>query len=115
MESTIETTIETTIEKLQNINTFLSILEDKDRINIETGILQHLLKIGVLINDMYSEITTLELSQDKFDQVESQNQKEKIIVEFLFPYYWMINEYVSTKDNNETRNILDNLGSLHKH
>jgi hypothetical protein len=100
--------MESIIEKLQNINTFLSKTDDS-KINAETEILQHLKKIDILVDKMYSKIITSELSKDVYDQFKHQNQKEKLIAKLLFPYYWTLNEQIEIKNNDELKNIFNDL------
>jgi glutamine synthetase type III len=91
--------MEEIIEKLTKINKFMETLDNKDKLDFETNVMEQLNKINILTDEIQDKLSTLKLSEEKYTQLELRNRKEKILVKNLFPYYWALNELINLDNN----------------
>lgn len=90
--------MEELIDKLEDINILLEALDDDENNKYEQELLEEINKINLIIDGIKNKLLTLKLSEEKCLQIESRNKKEKILSKKLFPYYWMLNEYINNQN-----------------
>lgn len=84
--------MEEIIDKLGNVSKLIDVLEDNDKINFKSEADNFLTRINTIIDEMKTKLSSLNVSKQKCAELDLQNNKDKIICQGLFPYYWTINE-----------------------
>ena len=67
----------------------ISAIDDKTP-NINEIISDDLTTIESTINEMHEKLSKYELSKEKCDLIQIENNKENYITKRLFPYYWLM-------------------------
>lgn len=87
--------MEEIINKLIDTKTYIENLEDNEKIKFETEEFDNLNQINTIIDRMQKKLNTFKLSEEKCKKLADENRKEKMIIEKLFPYYWIFNEILN--------------------
>lgn len=89
------------IPRLEKINLILDIVEDKDKNIFMEYSTEELFMVDKYVARLENLVKEFKISKEKLSKLEQQNNKDKLIMKKLFPYYWLINEKVNGLENND--------------
>ena len=83
------------IEQLKKTDIIINALNDDEKKIFLTKFNSDITEIEQIIQKINNELLKLKLSETKCELIEKQNNKDKIIAQTLFPYYWILSEAMS--------------------
>lgn len=87
--------MEDIIERLNNINTQISAMDDENIIQFKNKTDNQLNEINLILEKMEKQLLEYDLSEEKCQHIKLNNIKQKMISESLFIHYWLLNENIN--------------------
>jgi len=90
------------IQQLQFISDIYSSLDETSQQEFGDVLNTNMVTINNAINNMYTHLSKYSLSplsQPKMNQLLAEYQKDRVIANVLFPYYWLLKESLNSRIN----------------